>query len=243
MVEVQGAEEAETLISALAGSVSKQKNGYYGVTFGGKIRFSPVRAMTFGGHNTALKNKGAHSVTNSLEYQLDSFLNKNQIHGNVYDTSALKVGSLPGRVLEISGIKVSVPYSEIKSFVSVARKNKAMLTSGIRADRATDAQILKDLGVSIVTPEGHPVSITTVTKKDDSGNTSTERETVSRKESPAYYALIDASGTLNADGTSLSALNDSYNKRLMGGTPSERNLGAAYEQAESFRNSLLYGGY
>lgn len=242
LVEVQGAEEAETLVSALAGSVNKQKNGYYGVSFGGKVSFSPVRAMMFGGHNTLVKNKGAHSISNSLEYQFDSFLKKNKIHGNVYDTSALKTGSLPGRVLEVSGMRVSVPYSEIKSFISVARKNRAMLTSGIRADRATDAQILKDLGISIVTPEGHPVSITTVTKKDESGNSSTERETVSRKESPVYYALIDASGTLNADGTSLSALNDSYNKRLMGGTPSERNLGAAYEQAESFRNSLLFDG-
>lgn len=234
MTDVSSGEEAQVLVSALSGSASKQKNGYYGVSFGGKLSYTPTRALEFSGHQNLITNKKYLTTENSIDYQFGKYLKANSTHGNVYDTSGLKVGQIPGRSVEISGLKVSVPYSEIRSFVSKAKKNKYMLSDGRTADKTTDAQILKDLGITFVTPGGHPTSISTVMKADDNGNLKIDKKTQTEKTSPVYYALISASGTINADGASLSSLNDSYNHLITGAGGAKEDVTTAYQKAEVF---------
>lgn len=211
LADVSGAEESQTLIGAVTGTYQKQKNGYYGVSFGGKVSYTPVRALQVSGHDKMVKSATGHGPSNSVEYKFGDFLKKNHIHGNVYDTTGLRAGRLSGNVLEVSGMRISVPISQVKSFVKTAQNKGYMLSTGKNAKNATAEEIYQDLGITFVTPEGHDVTTRTAIDGDE------KKQSVTTKSSPLYYAVIDASATLNADGTSLSALNDSYNK-MIGGT-------------------------
>lgn len=239
LADVSGAEESQTLIGAVTGTYQKQKNGYYGVSFGGKVSYTPVRALQVSGHDKMVKTATGHGPSNSVEYKFGDFLKKNHIHGNVYDTTGLRAGRLSGNVLEVSGMRISVPISQVKSFVKTAQSKGYMLSTGKNAKNATAEEIYKDLGVTFVTPEGHDVTVRTAIDGDE------KKQSITTKNSPLYYAVIDASATLNADGTSLSALNDSYNKMIGGTGMGGAEVSNSQVSAEAFldpNGNMFIGG-
>lgn len=222
LVPVTGAIETEALLKHMAGSTTKQKNGYYGVTFGKGIRYSTARALDYAGGTV----KSSLKKTNSVHYVFDNWLNNNHIRGNAFDTGGLMTGVLPGNVLEVAGLGVTVKKENIEKFIKAAKDKRVYLSNGKNIKNATDEEILSDLGLSVVDNEGHEVSWKEATKggrplKDDNGARTRIR---SGKESQIYIR-IPTSSSVNMIGTNTSDLNIGYNKDAFGG-------GSAYKELQ-----------
>lgn len=214
LVNVSGGVEPDVLIRHIAGTQQRQKNGYYGVQFGGGVRYSVARALDYAGGTT----KSSVPKNKSIHYVFDNWLTSGKVRGNAFGTTGMVAGSLPGNVLEIAGLGVTVSEDKIKQFIDKVKSQNVYLSSGKNTKNCTDEEILSDLHLTVVNADGTETTWKDLTNK---GKT-TGQKARSGKESPKYV-MIPTSSTTNMEGTNMSGINDDFNKVAFGG-------GSAYKE-------------
>lgn len=220
--------ERDAAIKELSGNYQRQKNGYYQVSFGNNIEYTKSRAFNVAGGKSLKGSIGNKDVA----LRFGKWLSKpgSSVTGNLFDTSEIKAGMLPGNVLEISGAKVTVPLEKIENFLNIARTNGYFLSNGKHCKNASDAEILADLGLSVVNRTGDDyVSI----RETLNSNGSIKNSSKSYKQYNAYVK-IPVSKTIQSEGTNLSGINDYYNKTVYGGAKAYEESQNATIAAETF---------
>lgn len=219
LVPVTGSNEAETFSRSISGSSTKQKNGYYGVRFGKSMRYVNARALEYTGGT----RRSSVPKDKDIIHQFDMFTRSGAgLSGNLFSTSSMSAGKLPGNVLEVSGFNVTVPYTKIDAFIDKAKSNRYILSDGhVVTSTTPDEKILSDLELSVVDRLGNQVSHSEATKDNETKITESWKHD--------KYVVIPSSKSFNGTGSNFSGINDDYFKTTDGST-------AAYKET---MNSLL----
>lgn len=187
-------DEVNVLLDHIA--KGNKKGNYYQITFGNNVRYTRARALDYSG-----LHKSSIPRSKDLTFAFDKWLRENKITGNAYYYNQMKTGKTEGGALEIADVGTTVSYDTIQKFIEFAKSEGFKMSNGRALTSKTDAaDILSDLGVTMVNRDG---TVYKVTKKSDGQSSSTS--TVAPD-----YVSIPTSSTTNVVGSSLSGLNDKY---------------------------------
>uniref|UniRef100_A0AAU8B7R1 Uncharacterized protein n=1 Tax=Dulem virus 42 TaxID=3145760 RepID=A0AAU8B7R1_9CAUD len=212
--------EVETASRYISGHNNRQKNGYYQVSFGKGVSYAKARAFNFAGGQGLRSNTDKN---NDVALRFDKWLQdpSQRISGNLFNVGGMKAGKLPGNVLEFSNFDVTVKLDIISSFIRTAKERGYRLASGKSCKNASDAEILADLGLSVVDASGSAESVSITKRFGSDGNL---KGSSTNEKQHALYVTIPASKSTKANTTNLAGLNDLYNHITYGG-------GSAYKES------------
>lgn len=237
--EVVG-QDAAMLSDYVAGGQKNTTGRYYKATFGNGTDYTRAAQLRLAGVKERTKDK-----KNDGDFMFSKFLQSNNISGNIFHSQNMRTGRLPGNVLTITGIGVSVKQSAIQNFLDTARKNHYNIGNHTVRWNTSDSDILRWLGCSQVLQDGTPVKVSksknggyTVSTKD--GKTTENRATEGKwSESTSYtedqvYVVIPTTHNVSAQGGNLTTVNDEYNKWMGGGNYASGEHQSAVQSAYQF---------
>lgn len=223
--EVVG-QDAAMLSNYIAGGQKNATGRYYKATFGNGTDYTRAAQLRLAGVKERTKDK-----KNDGDFMFSKFLQENNVSGNIFHSQNMRTGRLPGNVLTITGIGVSVKQSAIQNFLDNARTNHYRIGNHTVKESTLDSDILRWLGCSQVLQDGTPVKHSTTKRKTTDGETSSETDSYTDDQ---VYVVIPTTHNVSANGVNLTAANDEYNKWMGGGNYAAGEHQSAVQSAYQF---------